>query len=270
MLPLTLWSHAPLAQSRRAFESALCRRQAFQGFEGQVRALLDRAETWADIRDIRARAMALARSLGANQKGILDLVLGIGKEIGEACTQLIRVADDARESLVSAPACHMRVLAKYWAEALANGEKFVEFMKYKSKWSNQMRFAQRGMLLVVGVAGQMSVCAVAVLQGPARTKLLPECDELREAFQHVKSTHHDRLREFLDGAEHVDYVRINQVYDIRSLRLTWAGLAEILSMNVPRNYQGFPMLAQGMSACASRLLSVCGREGVVVRRPMRD
>ena len=70
-------------------------------------------------------AMDRVKDSLAPRRAIVDLVRSLGREIGATCDSLVRVVEDARVSFAAAPGCHLRVLEASWADASANGEKFV-------------------------------------------------------------------------------------------------------------------------------------------------
>lgn len=269
VLPLTIWTVAPLAKARRLCERILGEEIAFRHRASDVADLFDGAQTWSCLRSIRSRILALGLRL--MQGGVLSrdatahLLRNMGGALGDACSDLVLAADSTLGSYIAAPAGHCRVLELRWSDAVASGQKFVEFVAYAKKWTNIFKCAERGCLIVIGGKGTHSVCAVAVLNGVSGKNLSPNAREVEDAICRVHAMHHEPLRSFIQGASRIDFVEFDIVFDVRALCFSWRDLFAALGVSGPRVMQGAPMLVQRETPAASRLLCVCGCSGVVRR-----
>jgi hypothetical protein len=263
VLPLDIWTFAPLADARRECELVLAEELPFRGRPDVVAEVFDGAQMWTCLQSIRSRIITLASEQPRDV--IARLLRMMAATLGSACTDLVRVADSTRLSSIMAPAGHCRVLESRWCEAVAQGHKFVEFVAYKKKWTNMFKFAERGHLLAIGRQGTGDVLAVVVLNGASHSKLATDGSEVRDAIQRVNPVHHAAVQVFLQGATLIDFVEFDTVFDLRTLNLSWKQLFAALGVQGPNQMQSAPQLVKQGTPAASRLLSLCGAAGVIRR-----
>jgi hypothetical protein len=209
-----------------------------------------------------AVAEALATDAGVFAEIPVDVTEGdttFDVEVEEVEQMFAPVGDQALEGAGPIPpnSVHMRVLKQTWAEALANGLKWVETQRYNSKWSNMMKFAEQDNWLVFGTSGQ--VYGIAVLGGTSITKL----SDLKSSgiLDSVDDTLHEQLIEYLQPAQTFDYVQVSRVYDLRASELTWHQLWKLPEAREPGNKQGFKRI--GGLELASRLFSMVRAHGAI-------
>ena len=161
-----------------------------------------------------------------------------------------------------------RILSPTWSEALANGEKWVEAQRYRSKPTNQLSFAAAQKLLVFGPSGQSfgEVHGVAVLASSAVRNQLPAAGS---AYLKMMASHlHQPFLEYLKDCFTFDSVAILRVYDLRPFAWTWSILADRLHTHMPKQTQGFPGV--GDAAVGEALLQLIASARVHQRPPSAD
>ena len=160
----------------------------------------------------------------------------------------------------------LRILEAKWSHAKADGKKFLETQRYKTRQRNHMKFAKPRALLLFGPkkaavrAGAAEVAGVAELTGAS---IQGWCPDIADVLSGVASSLHADLRQYLMGRGHrcYEYVKFSKVFDLRHCGLTWGDLERDVHIRLPANKQGF--LRLGGEQVRTALLDLCRSRGVL-------
>ena len=153
----------------------------------------------------------------------------------------------------------LRKLLPRWANALASGEKLVEFVSYTKGHGNAMKRFTTGTVMVVSSSGTSSVVAVAVASNQAVVQQGGE--DMAGALQLVPSSMRAGVQEHLCDKASFDYVLLDECFDLRPFGVQLQRFYKHFHIAAPRCLSGFPALQSGRPALARRVLEWCVQLG---------
>lgn len=159
-----------------------------------------------------------------------------------------------------------KVIDHSWMEALAAGEKLVEFQRYSSESGNFLRSVLAGTLVLFGptkTKGQ-PLHAIGVTAEDPRF----DCRraDIKTALQLVPPHLRDPLSTYLAPAVRFDYVRFGYVFDVREKHLSIHEFCERFGAQATVN-QGFTGVKTSVPNTATRILRWCLDEKLPIRKP---
>jgi hypothetical protein len=149
----------------------------------------------------------------------------------------------------------LRKLLPRWADALAKGEKLVEFVSYTTGQRNAMKRFTAGTVMVVSTSGSRSVAAVAVAAGQAVVR--QRAQDISAALDLVPVSLRAGVQEYLSGKATFDYVVFSHCYDLRPLGVQLEQFYDRFDIAAPRCLSGFPALESSSPGLAERVLQWC-------------
>ena len=149
----------------------------------------------------------------------------------------------------------LRKLLPRWADALAKGEKLVEFVSYTTGHGNAMKRFTAGTVMVVSTSGSRSVAAVAVAAGQAVVR--QRAQDISAALDLVPVSLRAGVQEYLSGKATFDYVVFGHCYDLRPLGVQLEQFYDRFDIATPRCLFGFPALESSSPGLAERVLQWC-------------
>ena len=149
----------------------------------------------------------------------------------------------------------LRKLLPRWADALAKGEKLVEFVSYTTGQGNAMKRFTAGTVMVVSTSGSRSVAAVAVAAGQAVVR--QRAQDISAALDLVPVSLRAGVQEYLSGKATFDYVVFSHCYDLRPLGVQLEQFYDRFDIAAPRCLSGFPALESSSPGLAERVLQWC-------------
>ena len=131
----------------------------------------------------------------------------------------------------------MRVLHTKWARAMAQGLKWVETQRYRSKSLNAMKFAQAGEWVVLW--DSQHIMAIGVCAG----KVVRGCRDILSSgvLDHLDESLRADLESYLNVAQSFDYITFSSVCNLTAGEpIPWKSFWSLQSARNPKNKQGFP------------------------------
>ena len=149
----------------------------------------------------------------------------------------------------------LRKLQPKWADALAKGEKLVEYISYKKGHINTMKRFTAGTVMVVSTSGSRSVAAVAVAAGQAVVR--QQAQDISAALDLVHVSLRTGVQEYLSGKATFDYVVLGRCYDLRPHGVQLEQFYDRFDVTAPKCFTGFPALKSSSPGLAERVLQWC-------------
>jgi hypothetical protein len=161
--------------------------------------------------------------------------------------------------VVNGPRAFCRKIDRAWSDEIASGMKWFEMQAYQNEqhWTNVFKQVRAGdyILFTPKRVTDSPLDCVARVAGPPALKTQTDVALLvLKPLLHSKADVHTHLSNEALNKEFVDYLCIDQIWDLRALRLSFqAGISKLDGVSPAKKKQGFPKLDLDISKLESLL-----------------